>query len=146
MPAGTDWTDAMIVRLRDLHAEEETFSVIARILSREFGVKLSKNACIGKGRRLGLTARAHVPPPKPRKGQNRSGPRLKPAVLPGWQVEPPRLPPTTGRITIYQLQRGVCHFPYGDAPPYVYCGNTAFRASSWCPHHERVVYPQGRIR
>ena len=49
MPSGTAWTEAMIARLRALHAEEEYFSDIARILSQEFGVELTKNSCIGKG-------------------------------------------------------------------------------------------------
>jgi hypothetical protein len=146
MPAGIDWDDHLIARFKALHAGgERPFSEIAATLSREFGLKLSKNACIGKGRRLGLTARARVAPPKPRKGQRRGGPRLKPVVLPGWQVEPPRLPPAAGRVTIYQLRGGVCHFPHGDRPPYTYCGAKALRGS-WCPHHERVVYPRGAIR
>ena len=122
MGAGAEWTEAMIARLRELHAQEEYFSDIARILSQEFGVELTKNSCIGKGRRLGLTARARVLPPLPRKGQNRGGPRKLPAVLPGWVVEPPRLP--GGKITIYQLRAGLCHYPFGDRPPYVYCGHT----------------------
>jgi hypothetical protein len=143
MPAGVDWDDHLIARFRVLHnGGKRPFSEIAKTLSYEFGIKLTKNACIGKARRLGLEARPRVMPPTPRKGQNRGGPRRLPVVLPGWQVEPPRLPPTAGKITIYQLKDGVCHFPHGDKPPYTYCG-AATRKGSWCPHHERVVYPRG---
>ena len=143
MPSGTEWTGAMIARLRELHAAEEYFSDIARVMSQEFRVELTKNACIGKARRLGLKERARVAPPKPRKGQNRHGARFRtaPVVLPGWVVEPPKLP--GGKITIYQLRAGLCHYPFGERPPYAYCGNTTRRGMPWCPHHERVVYPRG---
>jgi hypothetical protein len=147
MPAGIDWDDHLIARFTALHKDgKRSFQEIADTLAREFGLKLTKNACIGKARRLGLAARPHVAPPLPRKGQKRGGPRPVPVVLPGWQVEPPpRLPPAAGKITIYQLRGGVCHFPHGEKPPYTYCGAVA-KKGSWCPHHERVVYPRGTSR
>ena len=144
MPAGTDWDDHLIARFTALHRDgKRPFREIAETLSREFGLRLSKNACIGKARRLSLKERPRVAPPPPRKGQRRGGrPRRIPAVLPGWRIEPPRLPPAAGRITIYQLESGVCHFPHGETPPYTYCGAKTLRGS-WCPHHERVIYPRG---
>ena len=142
MSARGEWTDAMIARLRELHAAEEYFSDIARIMSQEFGVELTKNSCIGKGRRLGLTARARVAPPLPRRKKRIL--TTLPAAL-GWRVEPPVLPAACGRITIYQLEQGRCHYPFGDRPPYAYCGGTTRRGLAWCPHHERVVYPRGRL-
>jgi hypothetical protein len=146
MRAGVGWTDALIARLKALHADDDmSFTEIANQLSEEFMVKLTKNACIGKARRLGLKERARVAPPLPRKGQKRGGSRYRPppVVLPGWQVEPPRLPAHADRITIYQLKSGVCHFPFGERPPYAYCGHTTRRGLPWCPHHETVVYPRG---
>jgi hypothetical protein len=143
MPFGVDWNDHLIARFTALHkGDERSFQMIADTLNHEFGLRLTKNACIGKARRLGLAVRARVAPPLPRKGQRRDKPRRIPAVLPGWRIEPPALPPAAGKITIYQLKDGVCHFPHGEAPPYIYCGATA-RRGSWCPHHERVVYPRG---
>jgi hypothetical protein len=146
MPFGVDWDGHLIARFKALHKDgERSFADIAGTLSHEFGIRLTKNACIGKARRLGLKARAHVPPPLPRKGQRRGKPRPIPAVLPGWRIEPPRLPPAAGKVTIYQLKDGVCHFPHGEQPPYTYCGAKALRGS-WCATHERVVYPRGAIR
>jgi len=148
----TDWPGVMINRLTRLHADpQRSFKAIAEQLSREFGVMITKNACIGKARRLGLEQRAKgTPAPKPRKKRPLTTPHLVPSpevvppVLPGWTVEPPVLPAASGRIAIYQLRRGVCHFPFGNRPPYAYCGGTtATRTSPWCPHHERVVYPRG---
>ena len=147
---GIDWDDNLVRRLTALHRGGlRSFAEIAEILSREFGLKLTKNACIGKGRRLGLEQRPRgttKPGPKPRAKPKRRPPEppaeVVPVVLPAWQVETPIL---TGcnRITIYQLQRGVCHYPFGEKPPYAYCGNTTSRQSPWCPHHLRVVYPRG---
>ena len=125
-----------------------SFTEIAKTLSREFGVRLTKNACIGKARRLNLPLRKPVVARKPKAEPQvpEIEPENVPHVRPAWTVEPPVLPASSGRITIYQLQRGVCHFPFGNQPPYTYCGNSAFRGSSWCPHHERVVFPRGAVR
>jgi len=145
MKPGVDWDDNLIARFSALHKDgQNSFKAIAEQLNYEFGLKLTKNACIGKARRLGLKERARVAPPLPRKGQRRGGPREKPIVLPGWQVEPPRLPRHVSGITIYQLKQGVCHFPHGERPPYTYCGHATRRGLAWCPHHERVVYPRGK--
>jgi hypothetical protein len=148
MPAGVDWDDHLIARFRALHnGGKRPFSEIAKTLSHEFGIKLTKNACIGKARRLGLEARPRVmPPPPKRKRPRRYEPPAEviPVVIPRWTVEPPVLPAAGGRITIYQLKGGVCHYPFGERPPYAYCGNTTKRHSPWCPHHEHVVYPRGR--
>ena len=142
---GLHWTEHMIDRLTRLQrAGKLSFTEIAKTLSREFGVRLTKNACIGKARRLNLPMRKPVVVRKPKAEPQvpEIEPETVPHVRPAWTVEPPTLPKASGRITVYQLQCGVCHFPFGERPPYAYCGNSAFRGS-WCPHHERVVYPRG---
>jgi hypothetical protein len=144
----TNWTDPLLKRLAQLHANpNKSFKDIALQLSQEFGIKLTKNACIGRARRLGLEQRPRsTPKQKPRKKRTRTTSQLvpRPVVATAWKVEPPTLPAASGRITIYQLSQGVCHFPFGDRPPYAYCGNTARRGMPWCPYHETVVYPRGR--
>jgi hypothetical protein len=145
MPFGVDWNDHLIARFTALHKDgKRSFQMIADILNHEFGLRLTKNACIGKARRLGLKERPRVAPPPPpppkRKKRTQSTPQL--SVYSAWRVEPPTLPEADGRITIYQLDLGRCHYPFGDRPPYAYCG-AATRRGSWCPHHERVVYPRG---
>jgi len=148
MAAVTVWTDNLLERLAKLHADPgKSFRDIAEQLSYEFGIKLTKNACIGRARRLGLEQRPRsTPRPRPRKKRTRTTPQLSVVPInPGWVVKTPTLPAASGRVTIYQLQRGVCHYPFGDKPPYAYCGNTTTRSSPWCPHHERVVYPRGKV-
>ena len=150
MKPGVDWDDNLIARLKALHkGGTRSFKQIAETLSHEFGIQLTKNACIGKARRLELEQRPRsTPKPKPRaEKRTLNTPQLvpRPAVVTAWRVETPTL---TGcnRITIYQLRGGLCHYPFGDKPPYAYCGNTTARGTPWCPHHERIVYPRGAIR
>jgi hypothetical protein len=156
-PQKLDWTDAMIARLTALQATLPAISYagMAEILSREFDLRLSKNALIGKARRLGLPGRKpaviRTATPKPHKSCARHYPATPPdpptpKINRGWTVALPAEPPGTGRITIYQLQDGVCHFPFGRHPPYAYCGRATQLSSSWCPYHEHVVYPRGPRR
>jgi len=133
----TQWTDAITARFKALHRSGRSFSKIAHTLNSEFGLALTKNACVGRSHRLGLKARPaaiQTPPPEP-----------EPIIMPrlGWTVEPPVLPANCGRITIYQLEYGRCQFPFGERPPYAYCGNTTARKATYCPHHETVMYPRG---
>jgi hypothetical protein len=137
----TQWTDAITTRFMALHRSGRSFSKIAHALNSEFGLDLTKNACVGRAHRLGLKAR-------PAAVQPRKKPTPEPApivALPrlSWTVEPPVLPASCGRITIYQLEYGRCHFPFGERPPYAYCGNTTARKATYCPHHEGVMYPRG---
>jgi GcrA cell cycle regulator len=135
----TQWTDAITARFKALHRAGRSFSKIAATLNQEFGLGLTKNACVGRSHRLGLKARPRPVPLQPRKEPEpvAAAPRL------GWTVEPPVLPASCGRITIYQLEYGRCHFPFGERPPYAYCGNTTARKATYCPHHEGVMYPRG---
>jgi hypothetical protein len=138
------WNDAMLDRLRVLHRDKKlSFSKIAARLSAEFGVRLTKNACIGMGRRIGLEPRPKVFP-QPR--YLREPPAETIASMPQtlrWTVEQPQPGIGPNRISIWQLRNGVCHYPFGSRPPYGYCGNTTAGRAPYCPHHERVMYPRG---
>jgi hypothetical protein len=143
----TDWTDHLLKRLAKLHANpNNSFRDIAKQLSQEFGIKLTKNACIGRARRLGLEQRPRsTPKAMARKKRTLTTPQLSVIPInPGWTIEPPPVTLGNNRLTIYGLREGVCHFPFGERPPYAYCGGTTRRGVPWCPHHEMVVYPRGR--
>jgi len=146
----TVWTDHLIARFTKLHASDKySFRAMAEMLSREFGVKLTKNALIGKGRRLDLKPRPRVLPPRAQRAQQRAkaAPPIAPEAVPvmrlAWRVALPSAP--YGRITIQQLSRHTCHFPFGDRPPYFYCGDPTAKGSPYCPMHNRVVYSNYRV-
>ena len=146
------WTDELIARLCDLHVGDKlSFKEMAKRLSEEFKVPLTKNALIGKARRLGLEKRAHYTPPGRRKAAPEPAPLFEPgAPEPVARVLQWRVPkivtkaPPTGPITIWQLKRGVCHFPLGERnahPPDAYCGNaTGDPVRSYCPHHQKITH------
>jgi GcrA cell cycle regulator len=58
-----EWTAQMDTRLRQLHQDGLSYRRIAEQLNAELGLDLTKNACVGRGHRLGLPLRAE--PGKP---------------------------------------------------------------------------------
>ena len=133
------WTAEMsnaLVALSSL-PENLTYVEIARRLSERFGVEISKNACIGKARRM-------AQPPRPARPGKYQRPRSKVRVD---APIPPRYERSTEPgISIYQLlERENCHFPlaeFTDHPPYRYCGEPTIGETSWCKGHlKRVSVP-----
>ena len=72
-------TPGIIDRLTEIHAEELPYRDVARILSREYNVRITRNAIIGKSYRLNLPHRykRRLVIRKPRKPRKRV--RVKPA-------------------------------------------------------------------
>jgi GcrA cell cycle regulator len=123
----TVWTPEVMKFFLVLSKAPENFSYleIARRLSKRFGHQFTKNACIGKGRRMGL------PPREPQPSVSRP---VKPKV---------RIPDPAG-IPIEELERGDCKFIYGkleDRPPFMYCGKPVLQqGGSWCRVHYGRVF------
>jgi hypothetical protein len=137
------WSDKTITLFRMLCAEEAlSFSDIAAAMSQELGVRITKNACIGKARRLGLPMR---------KTPQRERKRVKPAEpaildtprLAVWSVSEPPVRRANGHLTLFELERTSCRYPFGDRVPYLFCGKPIREATSYCPFHCGVVY--GRL-
>jgi hypothetical protein len=142
------WTDEMIKRFRQLHRDPADFSfeVMAAAMSKAFDIKLTRNALIGKARRLGLPMRgqqklARLPIEK--KIRLRARPVDAP-IEP--VVEPPPATPQRG-VTIYQLNGRTCRWPLGaveDWPPYLYCGADAPPDCPYCPEHSGRAFSHPR--
>ena len=64
MTVANVWTPSMIATLRALHRGGGSFVEIARQMSAIFQLEISRNACIGKARRLELPMRADDGPRK----------------------------------------------------------------------------------
>jgi hypothetical protein len=136
----TTWTPKIDERMRELHALKLSFTEISARLNADFGLSTTRNACIGRGRRLGLPLRAHPPPrtkipklPKPRvrKKQQRKPPTPvlsdAPAIIPG-------------RLDMLQLTAETCHWPTGNKAPYSFCGEPVYDDRPYCKEHCRVSY------
>jgi hypothetical protein len=146
-PGEIIWDEYRVARLRALHANKKlSFDVIAAQLSAEWGMEVSKNACIGKARRMKLAQR----PRKVFRGDKRKravtlvaeapaavAPEPVPCVLPRWKVmEVPRPAPGT-RITLFQLTDNTCRWPHGDRVPFLFCGAPT-AGKTYCAYHTGI--------
>ena len=139
MPKGADWTPQMDDRLRALDAEKLTFRIIAARMNADFGLALTRNACIGRARRIGCPLRDGTPPPPPK-------PRKEQIISLSVRQQPPPLvpvmtaPAVPGAYTMLQLTRTTCRWPGGSKPPYTYCGAPVHGDRPFCLAHCRLAY------
>ena len=130
-----EWMSPMIARLRELHGNGMPFRQIADTLNAEFNTALTRNAVIGKGRRLQLKLRA-TPWSTKRKEKPARPKRERRVTL--RTVAPPLVPPepvTPGTLTMEQLTEHTCRWPEGLNPPYTYCGEPTLHGTSFCRAH-----------
>lgn len=133
MPAPSPWTDDLDARLRDMWASGDVTAAIGIALD------MSKNAVIGRARRLGLKSRGNpnLPlsirqagtAPRPNATRQPSAPK---APAPAAPKPRQALPPASGRA---------CQWPSGDprAPGFHFCG-APVAAGSYCRDHYRRAY------
>jgi hypothetical protein len=134
----------LVQRLMELHAlagvQQMSMAAIAGKLSREFNVTISKNAVIGKSRRLRLPPRPQGATILTRKPEPKRVRKVH--IAP---IAPPIAPRCEGAgLTIYQLRDGDCHWPLGateDRPPFAYCGEPSDIGRPYCVTH----YQRGHI-
>ena len=129
------WNPAMLARFTVLCADESlTFRAIRDLMNVEFDTDLSRNACIGKARRLKMPPRDPVNNPTLKKE-----PTVAKIIFP---IQP-ELPPRSAEpftISIYQLRTHDCRWPSGEQrPPFTYCGRKALSGLPYCPTHTRLA-------
>jgi hypothetical protein len=141
------WTEKCVDRLKLLH--EEGFS--ATVIAQKLGPDFTKGMVLGKLRRLALaeapeaqeTRKASVPrviPPKEVPAR-RLGPPSSRIVLPNPRGPDPQATARKG-VRLYDLHIGHCRWPVGDEKPARYfCGEQAVNSSSWCELHQRIAFP-----
>jgi GcrA cell cycle regulator len=146
-----DWSNDRMARLRALHRNDKlSFDMIAEVLSEEFKVALTKNACIGKARRMGLPERTTKRKRKVFRGDKRrrqitlvastSAPieaEVVPCVLPRWRVMQDEAPAERGKLTLLQLNDNTCRWPHGDRVPYLFCGAPT-AGKTYCAYHTGI--------
>ena len=119
MRRDTIWTRAMMERLTELWDEGVAAKAIARLMSVD-GVSFSKNAIIGKARRLMLK------------------PRLSPANIGAAKANHER---ALGRAIGVTTCRWVYRLGAGSKPT-VFCAQPTLEGKSYCAeHHARVYMP-----
>lgn len=125
-----EWTPRLDDRLQELHAEKITFVRIAEILNAEFGLALTRNACVGRAHRICLKLRQKPAPPLRKR---------KPLPMVPLKVKAPPIAP--GALTMLQLTQATCRWPSDAArPPYTYCGAPVYDDRPFCLAHCRLAY------
>ncbi len=144
-----DWSKDRMARLRALHRNDRlSFDAIAEVLSEEFKVTLTKNACIGKARRMGLPERTTKRKRKVFRGDKRRRQitlvapapietEVVPCVLPRWRVMQDEAPAERGKLTLLQLTDNTCRWPHGDRVPYLFCGAPT-AGKTYCAYHTGI--------
>ena len=128
-----DWTPDRTAHL--LRLWEANMSVEA--ITAALGGGVTTDAVGAKARRMKLAQRR--PPGRP----SRVAPLVRVKVK-----EEPR-PEPVGKITIVELERGLCHWPFGDPSDFDnfrYCGDPTGEGKRYCSHHFRIAYTEDSIR
>ena len=143
----TDWPIEHDMLLRDGFNKGWSYTQIARWINRERGTAYSKNACIGRARRLGLGVRSKPKPePEPRSRTPRQRPdiAIRKAATPKKVVAPyvPKPDPMRpGHVRLIQLREGMCRWPNGEGAEHIrFCGLKQVEGESYCAEHCRAAY------
>lgn len=134
-----DWTkeitDALILGFDSgmSHAD------LAKDLTSKFNQAISRNAVLGKLHRLKLQ-RQRVPRPKkekkPKMVRHYKPPvKAAPRAALRWEIEPPGI----FRCTIDDLTNNRCHWPFGDNPPFLYCGASVANRGYCYFHYQKSL-------
>jgi GcrA cell cycle regulator len=149
----SSWEEAHSIALRELVEKGVPFSEIARALNARFGTAYSRNAAIGRARRMGLSVPLPLSPAGPfpaakkpdarriceKRSRNLLKPAAKPTVLERAAVLQLRCVAVTPRhLALVDLEADDCRYPYGgdaEGEPITFCGHPRREGSSYCPSH-----------
>jgi hypothetical protein len=144
-----DWSDARIALLTELWLSGVTGGEIGRQLG------VSRSACMGKLRRLGLLRQDRPRMPIVRRlarllkssEQVSKCPNKQPLPPPEpYRAPPPPPVPPIGSFDLLDLRRGHCRWPEGERPDYRFCGRPQALQSSYCEIHHRLSLSHGSQR
>ncbi len=135
-----NWTEERVAMLGNLLRGGLSAGQIAE----EMG-GITRNAVIGKARRLGLGFCATNPGGRPKSGR-------KPRAHPFVDRKPPNVAPgaiadlqpeiVANPVTLLELTEWTCRWPIGDptSPDFVFCGALPVPGHSYCAGHCRLAY------
>jgi GcrA cell cycle regulator len=160
-----DWAAEHCEALREYLAGGMSFSQVARAINARFNTVYSRNATIGRARRMGLAGpvrpkrslrhwpsrppRAKAPRPRRRRARDAAElPKPRPAPAPGGPEATilrcieivPRL------LALIDLEPGDCRYPYGgdaEGEAITFCGHPRRQGSSYCTPHFHLTRGPG---
>jgi len=146
------WAPEHTSALREFIARGMSFAAAADALNARFGTAYSRNAAIGRARRIGLAVPVRCedrPPLVPRAPKPPKAAATKPREFFG-EAAPPRAAeraePVKLRcvgiqprlVSLVELAKDDCRYPYGgdkEGEAITFCGHPCFGASSYCAPH-----------
>jgi GcrA cell cycle regulator len=153
------WAEEHSRALREFLEGGLSYSEIAEALNARFNTAYTRNAAIGRARRMGLSgderaSRASQPKPKPQP----SAAQLKKFRERFFaQVRGPKIPRRAAmpklrcveivprQLSLVELEDGDCRYPYGgdrEGEPITFCGHPRRQGSSYCvPHFHLTIGP-----
>lgn len=128
------WPQERVDQLLKLISEGYSAGVIGQQLG------LTRNAVIGKAHRLGLVVGGSKEPGKTKKRVARPRvPSQKPQrfrTVDAWQAALRAADVVPLHLSLFDIERGQCRYPFGDGP-FTFCGCKTLEGSSYCdPHHQ----------
>jgi GcrA cell cycle regulator len=158
-PLQTDWAPAHSDALREYHAKGMSFAEIARTINAKFHTAYSRNATLGRAKRMGLAGRNRSAD-RGRSPQQPSAPQLR--NLRERQVAESKGPePVSERaerinlrciqilprhLSLTELEAGDCRYPYGgdaEGEAITFCGHPQREGSSYCIGHFHLTRGHG---
>ncbi|WP_298879044.1 GcrA family cell cycle regulator [uncultured Bradyrhizobium sp.] len=159
------WSSEHSDALRDYFFEGLSYAEIGRRINARFGTAYSRNAVIGRAKRIGLglsTPERMISPSIVPSLPGESAPFTPARAVPrGLNLPPPSAlkpaDPVKLRcvgvqprlITLDELERGDCRYPYGgdkEGEAISFCGHPRQPGSSYCAPHARVTCGPGAGR
>jgi GcrA cell cycle regulator len=156
------WSSEHSDALRDYFLKGMSYAEIGREINARFGTAYTRNAVVGRAKRLGLAAPTRMTSPS-------IVPSLpgEPGLLPACRPASPslNLPPQSALkpakpvklrcvgvrprlIALVELERGDCRYPYGgdkEGEEIAFCGHPRQPGSSYCAPHARVTRGPGTV-
>jgi len=145
----TDWAPEHSTALREYFTKGMSFREIARALNERFNTAYSRNAALGRAKRMGLAgpARPEAPPHVPRSIKRElCAAEVRPSGFQGSMPPSQKVPPVKLRcvaieprhLSLIDLERGDCRYPYGgdeEGEAITFCGHRRRPGSSYCTPH-----------
>ncbi len=157
----SSWAEEHSQALREYLAKGRSFSEIANAINARFSTAYSRNATIGRARRLGLSAperpdRPSRPKPQPQPSPARlkkmrarlsAEPRPKRVVLERAAALQLRCVGIVPRhLSLLELEPCDCRYPYGgdeEGEAITFCGHPRREGSSYCVSHFHLTSGPG---